>query len=143
MTDLDSPSKRLDDHDEVELRLAADLTHLPVVRSVGANIATRADFDLDAIADLRLAIDEACSVLVARAMPGSKIVCVFALVAGEFRFTGQVNSVVDSTPSTGTFGWRVLLTLADAAFTWTTDGEQDDGQYLNVSLSKKRTVVPG
>src|SRR2546423_3530913 len=43
------------DPNSIELRLAARLEHLPIIRSVAANLAIRADFDLDSIADLKLA----------------------------------------------------------------------------------------
>lgn len=143
MTEFDPSSYGFDDHDEVELRLGADLVHLPVVRSVAANIATRADFDLDTIADLRLAIDEACSALISSALPGSRMTCFFSLVGGEFRFTGRVDSTIDGPPSSGSFGWRVLLTLADSASTWLGAGERADGQYLHIQLTKQRMAVAG
>ena len=76
-------------------------------------IAAQADFDLDTIADIRLAVDEAASYLVVRAVPGSQLWCMF-------RNTGNVLAIAVSAATTGedqslrqSFGWHVLNTLTD------------------------------
>ncbi|PZS33659.1 MAG: hypothetical protein DLM61_04825, partial [Pseudonocardiales bacterium] len=48
----------------VELRLPARAALIPTVRTVASDLAGRADLDLDAIDDLRMAVDEACTTLV-------------------------------------------------------------------------------
>nr|WP_236790010.1 ATP-binding protein [Amycolatopsis sp. GM8] len=138
MADRQSPP--LDAHDDIELRLGADLVHLPIVRSVVATIATRADFDLDAIADLRLAVDEACSTLITRAIPGSTMRCLFTVSDDELTFTGTVHSDSDSSPSTKSFGWRVLTTLTDSVDSRVTSNGQA-GHQIDIELTKRRVVV--
>ncbi|HVV11421.1 ATP-binding protein [Amycolatopsis sp.] len=125
---------------DIELRLGADLGHLPIVRSVVATIATRADFDLDAIADLRLAVDEACSTLITRAVPGSTMRCRFTVTGDELTFTGTVHSESDSAPSTKSFGWKVLTTLTDSVDTRVTSNGQQ-GHQVDIELAKRRVVV--
>ena len=61
----------------VELRMAANPTQLSIVRAVAADIAMRQDFDLDAIEDLKLAVDEACSTLITLAAPDAVLSCTF------------------------------------------------------------------
>ena len=142
VTDWDPPPLRV--HDDIELALGADLVHLPIVRSVVATIATRADFDLDAIADLRLAVDEACSTLITRAIPGSTMRCRFTISADELRFVGTVRSDAGSAPSTRSFGWRVLTTLTDeVAAHVSADGQR--GHRVDIELAKRRALhrVPG
>jgi serine/threonine-protein kinase RsbW len=124
---------------DIELRLGADLVHLPIVRSVAATIATRADFDLDAIADLRLAVDEACSTLITRAVPGTTMRCRFTVTDHELRFVGTVWSASEGTPSTKSFGWRVLTTLTDAVDSRVNSNGQ--GHQVEIELSKRRVVV--
>lgn len=51
--------------DEVELTLPAKPELLSLARLTVATVASRADFDFEAVEDLRLAIDELCSPLVA------------------------------------------------------------------------------
>lgn len=126
MTETQSPGRAqppdgqdpLAAEDDIEVRLGANLTHLPIVRSIAANLAVRADFDIDAISDLRLAVDEACSTLITSAENGSAMRCRFTIEADELRFHGTVSSLGQEPPSTASFGWKVLTTLADSATTW-------------------------
>ncbi|QFU85524.1 ATP-binding protein [Amycolatopsis sp. YIM 10] len=129
--------------DDIEVRLGADLAHLPIIRALVSNLAVRADFDLDTIADLRLAIDEACSTLITRAQPGSLLTCRFVLEDGQLRFRGTVPSADEEAPSTGSFGWRVLTTLADSAASWV-DVPAGGEQVVHIELAKRRADVrPG
>lgn len=124
---------------DIELRLSADLVNLPIVRSVVATIATRADFDLDAIADLKLAVDEACSTLITRAVPGTVMSCRFTVADDELCFAGTVHSAIDSEPSTRSFGWRVLTTLTDMVHSRVSS---NGGHHrLDIELAKRRVVV--
>jgi serine/threonine-protein kinase RsbW len=128
--------------DDIEVRLGASLSHLPIIRSVAASIAMRADFDLDAIADLRLAVDEACSTLITRAVPESTMVCRFTISDNELRFCGAVSSTKGDAPSTASFGWRVLTTLADSASAWV-EPSSLDGQptWVHIELAKRKPAL--
>jgi len=66
VSDLDSPSPAdtLDGVSTVEVRTSASAALIPTIRAVASDLAARADFDLDAISDLRMAVDEACATLV-------------------------------------------------------------------------------
>jgi len=145
VTDWDPPDPRERSDlgpGDIELRLSADLVNLPIVRSVVATIATRADFDLDAIADLRLAVDEACSTLITRAVPGTVMTCRLTVSGDALCFTGDVQSATGTEPSTKSFGWRVLTTLTDMV----NSRVSSNGQHyeLNIELAKRRAVeVPG
>lgn len=124
------------------MRLGANLVHLPIVRSVAVNIAMRADFDIDAISDLELAVDESCSSLITHAAPGSVLTCRFTIGADEIVFTATVNSLEPTTPSTTTFGWRVLSTLTDNVEAWVESG-RDSHHQIHLELTKLRPVMPG
>lgn len=132
-----------DDSDGIELRLAARLEHLPIIRSVAANLAIRADFDLDAIADLKLAVDEACSTLITRAAKGATLSCWFFVRSNEIQFAATVMSKTDHEPSRDSFGWRVLTTLTDRADTWVDmNGSSPDGQgpLVHIELTKRKNA---
>ena len=60
----------------VEIRVPAQLENLAVVRTVVAAIGTFEDLDFDAVSDLRLAVDEACTRLIRSAVPNSTLVLV-------------------------------------------------------------------
>src|SRR4051794_33253197 len=49
--------------DRLELRVPTTATQLPAVRAMAGDLAMRMDYDLDAVEDLRLAVDEACATL--------------------------------------------------------------------------------
>jgi hypothetical protein len=60
--------------DRLELRVPTTATQLPAVRAMAGDLAMRMDYDLDAVEDLRLAVDEACGLLLeafTAARPGS------------------------------------------------------------------------
>jgi serine/threonine-protein kinase RsbW len=60
VSDLDSLSAPdLDGASSVEVRTSASASLIPTIRAVASDLAARADFDLDAISDLRMAVDEA------------------------------------------------------------------------------------
>lgn len=126
--------------DDIELRLAAKLDHLPIIRSIAANIAIRADFDLDAIADLKLAVDEACSTLISRAVPNTTLSCTFGIYRAGIRFSAQARSLTGAAPPRDSFGWRVLSTLADEVTAWVDGSGGPGGHRLHIALTKRRSA---
>ena len=66
-----SDAEPLDGMSTVEVRTSATAALIPTIRAVASDLAARADFDLDAISDLRMAVDEACATLVDAADPAS------------------------------------------------------------------------
>ena len=70
----DRPTEQLGDAIDLSLPVAADL--LVVVRLTAAAVASRADFNVEDIEDLRLAVDELCLPLV-RSAPEGRLVLRF------------------------------------------------------------------
>ncbi|GEL18701.1 ATP-binding protein [Pseudonocardia asaccharolytica] len=98
----------------VEIRTVATAALIPTIRAVASDLAARADFDLDAISDLRMAVDEACATLVDVAAPGSGLRCTFRVLPERIQVSAEVEAAAaDTIVATDTFGWRVLETLAD------------------------------
>lgn len=131
------------DSDGIELRLPARLEHLPIIRSVAANLAIRADFDLDSIADLKLAVDEACSTVITRARTGAALSCRFLVDQDEIRFAVVAPTTSSHEPGRDTFGWRVLTTLTDHATAWIESGESTrdgEGLLVHIELTKRKTA---
>ncbi|ALE74689.1 Serine-protein kinase RsbW [Pseudonocardia sp. Ae168_Ps1] len=119
----------------VEIRTAARAALIPTVRAVASDLAARADFDLDAISDLRMAVDEACATLVGLAAPGSSLRCTFDVHGERIDVSARVHTGADAELPTDSFGWRVLQTLADQVAVET--GEEDGGgSALTIRLHK-------
>lgn len=97
----------------VELRVPTGLGQLAVVRAVTESLATREDFDLDAVADLKMAVDEACASLISRAALGASLDCVFEASAEALAVTVRTTTGAPGVPNQHSFGWHVLATLTD------------------------------
>jgi serine/threonine-protein kinase RsbW len=119
------------DGDVVELRLPADGAYLSVLRTATAGLAARLDFTLDEIEDLRIAVDEACALLLPDAEPGSSMRCVFTLTDRALAVTVTVPSRTGRVPLRNTFAWTVLTALAGEVDT----AVGDDGT-VSVTLLK-------
>lgn len=131
--------------DEIELRIGAELTNLPIIRSLASSIAMRADYDLDSIADLKLAVDEACSTLITRATVDATLLCGFTVSKDEIRFKVTISSDSDVVPSSDSFGWRVLTTLTDQARSWVErngQGGERPENLVHIELAKRRAEGP-
>ncbi|HEY2765715.1 MAG TPA: ATP-binding protein [Pseudonocardiaceae bacterium] len=122
----------------VLVQVRASATDLPPLRVVAADLAARADFDLDAVADLRLAVDEAASELVAVAAPDAVLTCVFSLNPAQMEVTSSVPAKPGATLRRDSFGWRVLTTLVDEVTV--VDEPGADPPLVGISLCKRRSV---
>ena len=117
----------------VEVRVHADPALIPSIRAVAADLAARADFDLDAVSDLRMAVDEACSALVPLAAEGGQLRCGFTVVDGAIVAVARVPAAPGAVLAQDTFGWRVLSTLTDSA-----EVLDSDPDWIGIRLSKDR-----
>lgn len=104
----------------VEIRVAASVTQLPIVRGLAETLVLLSDFTMDEVADIRLAVDEVCSTLIARAAAESSLHCEFTV--GEHELIVRVDGVTAQAglPDKHDFGWHVLRTLTDSV-----DANQD------------------
>ncbi len=97
------------------VRMPADGAYLSVLRTATAGLAARLDFTLDDIEDMRIAVDEACAMLLSQAVPGSSLECTFALSQDDMTITVCVQSLNPRPLSADTFAWTVLSALAGSA----------------------------
>jgi serine/threonine-protein kinase RsbW len=101
------------DSDVVLLTVPADGAYLGVLRTAAAGLAARLHFTLDEIEDLRIAVDEACAMLIRLATPAAALRCRFALTDDELRVEVAVPTTQDATlPAPSSFAWKVLTALA-------------------------------
>ena len=81
-----------------------------MLRTATAGLAARLDFTLDEIEDLRIAVDEACAMLLAQAIPGTDLECDFELGADQVTITVSVTAAQpEHARQRDTFAWTVLV----------------------------------
>ena len=119
--------------DHVKVCLPAEGAYLSVLRTATAGLAARLDFNLDEIEDLRIAVDEACAMLLPQAIPGTDLECAFDLGAEEMTITVSVAAAQPRMPSRDTFSWTVLSALAG-----TVDSRLGPGETVAIVLRKRR-----
>lgn len=115
---------------DITVTLPAQSEFVHVLRSVVASIASRLDFSVDAIEDLRLIVDEACGQLLA--MPGATKLTLRVLPSN-----GTLELLVStdgnySWPPRGqnALAWEILSALSDSS-----QFDQRDGPTIRLSKS--------
>ncbi len=117
----------------VEIRVAAQLTQLPIVRGLAETLVLLSDFTLDEVADVRLAVDEVCSTIIAIAGPDTLLTCQFLVGDSELQVRVDGVAAAQGMPDQRSFGWHVLRTLCDEVI-----AEQQD---FDASVSGYPTTV--
>jgi serine/threonine-protein kinase RsbW len=102
--------------DIVRLTVPADVGYLGVLRTATAGLAARLHFALDEIEDLRIAVDEACAMLLAIATDDAELSCRFAV--SDNALTVEVTAPITAgarLPAASSFAWKVLTALTTEA----------------------------
>lgn len=115
------------------LVVPADGGYLSVVRTATAGLAARLKFSLEEIENLRIAVDEACAILINLVGPQTEVTCQFDM-DGE-AVTVSVSVPVSrrvTLPGEGSFSWQVLSALVGEV---SADATSDQ---LTIRLTKRR-----
>ncbi len=100
--------------DEVELRMLASRDRAPGLRLFAADLAMRQDYDLDAIDDLRLVVDEMCAILLANAAPAAVMTVRLLVDKDRIEIAASVPVAADTTePVIKPLSMRILQLLSD------------------------------
>ncbi|MET8309184.1 MULTISPECIES: ATP-binding protein [unclassified Micromonospora] len=111
------------DDDVVHLTVPADGGYLGVLRTATAGLAARLQFALDEIEDLRIAVDEACAMLLAIATRDAELECRFSVTEDALTVEVTVPTVHGATlPAESSFAWKVLTALTTSASATAADG---------------------
>ena len=100
--------------ERLELRVPTTATQLPAVRAMAADLAMRMDYDLDAVEDLRLAVDEACATLTLVGHGDSPLTVVFETTRAGLHIEAWIPTADGVDVPRDGFGWAILATLVDA-----------------------------
>ncbi len=129
----DTACERRETQDQVTVRLPAEGAYLSVLRTATAGLAARLDFTLDEIEDLRIAVDEACAMLLSQAVPGASLECAFTLGQDVMTIAVTAACLAPRQPASDTFAWTVLTALAGSV-----DSRVGPGDLLTIVLRKTR-----
>jgi serine/threonine-protein kinase RsbW len=127
--------------DVVSVRLPAAGAYLSVLRTTTASLAARLDFTLDEIEDLRIAVDEASSLLIAGAVEGADLTSVFEMSADAIHIsvsTMTAQGTAHRAPTRDSFAWTVLSALAGEVDAWT---DPDGRQTISLVKHRSRDVA--
>lgn len=120
--------------DVVEVRLPAHSAYVSLLRTVTAGLAARLDFTLDEIDDLRIAVDEACALLLPDATAGDELLCRYSLGETSLEITVSAPAKSDALPSKSSFAWTVLTALAgDVSLS-------SENHHVSIGLRKTRSA---
>ena len=106
-----------------------------MLRTAIAGVAARCDFNVDEIEDLRIAVDEACALLLHDAAPGAMLSCHFAARPDSLVAAVSAQVSTPRLPDPTSFGWLVLSSLAGAVHA------ELDGDVLTILLSRPRVTA--
>jgi serine/threonine-protein kinase RsbW len=142
MTDADSRAdKRQRGHRAVELHVAARLENLAMLRTLVGAIGTFEDLDFDAVADLRLAVDEVCTRLIRSATPDATLVVVVDPRDDELVVEASAACDTHDVVAPGSFSWHVLTSLADDVRTFHDGREPNEtGSVFGITLTARRAA---
>ena len=130
------PDQQAQPRADVELRLPADGVYVSVVRTTTAGLAARLDFLIDDIEDLRIAVGEACAMVLPEAEPDTDLVCSYFMSPGKLIVRVAVTAAAPVGPEYDSFAWQVLSTMATRA-----EAEASGGRFA--VLLTMESGVPG
>ncbi|WP_067542677.1 ATP-binding protein [Nocardia crassostreae] len=125
-------SRAKTDTSAIGIRIPADVEQLTMLRALAETVALVADFALDEVTDVRVALDEVATALIVSAVPGSCVDCDFGF--DEYRMRVRVAAVVidNEAMDKAGFGWHVLQTLTESLTAQTGSFDPISGGYPTV-----------
>lgn len=118
--------------DVVDVSTPADVVYVSTLRLTAASLASRCELTIDDIEDLRLAVDEACALLLPHASTESQLGARFHLFPGKLVVDASVTTAETREPSRDGFAWTVLDALAS------TVEVHMQADTLTISVTKSR-----
>ena len=121
---METRSSRPTQRAEVTLTVPAESMYLSVVRTAAAGLAARLD--------LRIAVDEACALLLKQARSDTHVRCEFSVADQALGVRASAECDTPTVPSRDGFSWTVLTAL-----TSTLDMEVQDHELI-IKLTRGR-----
>jgi serine/threonine-protein kinase RsbW len=121
--------------DEVEVRMLAIKDRVPTNRALASDMASRVDFDLDTVEDVRLAVEEACASMISNADGGDMLICRLLVPRSLVEIRASATAADGRQRRVEPLSLRVLRTLAGSVDFWTSH-DSDDGHRFHVYSSQ-------
>ncbi|ORV14605.1 ATP-binding protein [Mycobacterium celatum] len=123
----------------IEFRVAARLENLAMLRTLVGAVGAFEDLDFDAVADLRLAVDEVCTRLIRSAAPDATLVIVVDPRDTELVVQASAACQTSDVVMPGSFSWHVLTSLTDDVQTFHDGrGPEGSGGVFGITLTTRR-----
>ncbi|GAA4813584.1 ATP-binding protein [Tomitella cavernea] len=127
----------LDDRRPVVLTLDAASSQAPLARSVAETLAILYGFGLDEVADIKLAVDEACAQLERPVADHPAITMTMEVRRRVMSVSVSAELPAESAVRESGFGWHVLHTLTDDAHAAVDDAESGStGRRWSIVFTK-------
>lgn len=115
-----------------------------MLRTLLGAVGTFEDLDFDAVADLRLAVDEVCTRLIRSATPDATLVIVVDPKDDTLVVDASATCKNYDVVTPGSFSWHVLTSLADDVRTFRDgDGPEEGGGVFGITLTTRRAGSAG
>lgn len=107
----------------VHLEIPASGAYLSVVRAAATGLAAQLEFTYEEIDDLRIAVDEACTQLLARRGSATTLNLAYHLAEAELRVDVSIEAADRGEPlERDTFAWQILSAMTDEVREQSEDG---------------------
>ncbi|MEU8895556.1 anti-sigma factor [Nocardia sp. NPDC048505] len=93
------------------MRLPAQFDQLTMLRALAETVSLIADFALDEVTDIRLALDEVATSLIMEAVPDSVLECEFSYDDRQMFVHVASVAASDAVVEQAGFGWHIVRTL--------------------------------
>ncbi len=100
-------------HEVVSIQTPAVPRYVAVIRLTAAAVTSRLGFTLDEVEDLKLAVDEAISLLIESAAPAAAVAVDFDVNSASLRVEARVAAT--KAPDETSYGWGVLRAISSNA----------------------------
>jgi serine/threonine-protein kinase RsbW len=116
----------------VALQVPAEASYVSIVRLAATGLAARAQLTVDDIEDLRLAVDEACALVLPHARSGSTLDVTFEAEDGWVGATVSVSALDQAQVDKSGFTWTVLTALVSSLEV------RNEHDRLQIELTRRR-----
>jgi serine/threonine-protein kinase RsbW len=128
-------------HDDRSLtfEMAARLSNLAMIRTVVGAATTVDDIDMDTVADLKLATDEACTRLIKASVPDATLTVRLDFHPDRLNIAVHTHCLAGDVFPLDSFSWYVLNSLVDHVETFERSPLDDPvGRVVGVAMSAQR-----